>query len=1132
MFIAMNNVLHSQKEYNEWVLGYKLDFSFNTETTNPIILDRYFLYSFELDKILPTITHSILNFENGIIQRSMPSVICNQNGELLYYSYANILYNHEMREVENSKGLQTGELDIFNHNNINFSRWICPLQSSMLLRIDNIFIRLGNDPKTGFSYTIFDSENGVLKKNQKFALNTITESFFAVKNFENENYWIIIYNNKNSEYLIYELTKQGVINIPNDKYKLNSQIYNCLESRLIKASPNGEYIINLLENRCEDGSESLFELLRFDPINGKIIDIEFQKFANTIRNAEFSISSNNLYIVENHIFQYNLLLKKINEIPSLYHNAMMMQLGPNGKIYFGDRRLMTFKFDDGNGTALDGQFDYDVSKLNYHIYEISNPKDYFENLKVFRTIPPTKGALMHNFPNIPTSAYLKLYTPTVLRACVGDSVQLRAIAQYHNFPDTNYVWTGPNGFYSEEQNPILMDLSPADEGVYKVKVFGGETIDSGETYVQVFPTPEPRIEAHPSTFSCDGEAITLVADEDYGSYLWSTGETTKSIEVSEAGEYYLTIEDENACIGSTSIAVGFGGDIFILGDTLICQGESTILSAGDDFTEYLWSTGETTKSIEVSEAGKYTLKIKTEEGCEAEASINVSYHPEVIAELRSHEQELCYGESVDLVSRYDLPHWEMRWSTGEEGKEIKVIESGLYKLYIEDLETGCKDSTETQIWIEEEITAGIQGANICEGEETELIAEPQGEDYSYVWSTGETTSSIKVIESGNYSVKISKGKCESEAEIEIEVYPMPELAIVGEREICQGETTILSANEDYESYEWSTGERTKSIEAKGGEYSLRVWTEDGCSITESVIVKEKSSEIEFESLVYDFGKVYLTETRDTIIEGRNISENDIIIETQIINPEDYYRIDYSLNPQTTGPYREIIELRVEEPCPRTYQIELLAEIYTRVKLSAPELEVEIGESDLRIPYYIESETNLGEKNFTAQVEISKEVYHTEDPYTVIKSHNIQIDKTEFHSQTGIVLLASLEEYPISFSNINFEDPYIEIEEDPGLLILNEICIHDARLIELIEPTKAYVSPNPAGESLKVRIESEERGEIEIELLDASGMRVYAQRLTNSRAEINIPTKSFSSGVYILKINTARAHLEKRIMIVR
>lgn len=1115
-FILFTTTLHSQKENYNWYFGIGNGITFNTNNLEPIFLQGNAL----------------------AMDETSCAIISDSEGYLRYYSYNSKLLN------------ALGDLLASNDKIIDHTRSV---QNDIMVKINNTTtIRIATNAfqeglninrPTPLTYNIikenefntYVSQSIIIKEDYKgeavFVMKDfLSDSHFLLTNDRNEKVFSLYkYDDKIESYILklsYEEPKTEFIfdNYIRTYLKSNLQCSKFIRSFARGFNSQNHFFdlfdINLKENNIDFikridlnryktkyfFSTGAFEFSpngRFFYTSAQTYDEKYDLYYEDL--LQYSILEDTIRIVERiNVTDYIINTSGTSEFGTLYSYL----IGPNMKIYVSNWHI--------NYLSV-------INKPN-----LVGDKSDFQRKKIEMQEIKSGDAL----PNIPTSYFLRVNSNVILSSCQGDSVQLRAIAQYHNFPDTNYVWTGPNGFYSEEQNPILMDLSPADEGVYKVKVFGGETIDSGETYVQVFPTPEPRIEAHPSTFSCDGEAITLVADEDYGSYLWSTGETTKSIEVSEAGEYYLTIEDENACIGSTSIAVGFGGDIFILGDTLICQGESTILSAGDDFTEYLWSTGETTKSIEVSEAGKYTLKIKTEEGCEAEASINVSYHPEVIAELRSHEQELCYGESVDLVSRYDLPHWEMRWSTGEEGKEIKVIESGLYKLYIEDLETGCKDSTETQIWIEEEITAGIQGANICEGEETELIAEPQGEDYSYVWSTGETTSSIKVIESGNYSVKISKGKCESEAEIEIEVYPMPELAIVGEREICQGETTILSANEDYESYEWSTGERTKSIEAKGGEYSLRVWTEDGCSITESVIVKEKSSEIEFESLVYDFGKVYLTETRDTIIEGRNISENDIIIETQIINPEDYYRIDYSLNPQTTGPYREIIELRVEEPCPRTYQIELLAEIYTRVKLSAPELEVEIGESDLRIPYYIESETNLGEKNFTAQVEISKEVYHTEDPYTVIKSHNIQIDKTEFHSQTGIVLLASLEEYPISFSNINFEDPYIEIEEDPGLLILNEICIHDARLIELIEPTKAYVSPNPAGESLKVRIESEERGEIEIELLDASGMRVYAQRLTNSRAEINIPTKSFSSGVYILKINTARAHLEKRIMIVR
>jgi len=41
----------------------------------------------------------------------------------------------------------------------------------------------------------------------------------------------------------------------------------------------------------------------------------------------------------------------------------------------------------------------------------------------------------------------------------------------------------------------------------------------------------------------------------------------------------------------------------IVGDDFICQGGNTIISADDDYTSYIWSTGATTKDLLVTTTG-------------------------------------------------------------------------------------------------------------------------------------------------------------------------------------------------------------------------------------------------------------------------------------------------------------------------------------------------------------------------------------------------------------------------------------------------------------------------------------------------------------------------------------------------
>ncbi len=48
--------------------------------------------------------------------------------------------------------------------------------------------------------------------------------------------------------------------------------------------------------------------------------------------------------------------------------------------------------------------------------------------------------------------------------CEGSAIQLNV----NSIPNASYHWTGPNGFLSDEQNPIIANSSPASSGIYTV----------------------------------------------------------------------------------------------------------------------------------------------------------------------------------------------------------------------------------------------------------------------------------------------------------------------------------------------------------------------------------------------------------------------------------------------------------------------------------------------------------------------------------------------------------------------------------------------------------------------------------------------------------------------------------------
>lgn len=114
---------------------------------------------------------------------------------------------------------------------------------------------------------------------------------------------------------------------------------------------------------------------------------------------------------------------------------------------------------------------------------------------------------------------------------------------------------------------------------------------------------------------CGSGTVTLNAPTGAGySYLWSTGATTSSINVSTPGDYNVIVtQTGNNCPGvSPIVTVTVSPDetptVSVAGPTEFCYGESVTLQ-GSAASSYSWSNGGTTQNITVTESGSYTLTI-------------------------------------------------------------------------------------------------------------------------------------------------------------------------------------------------------------------------------------------------------------------------------------------------------------------------------------------------------------------------------------------------------------------------------------------------------------------------------------------------------------------------------------------
>ena len=326
----------------------------------------------------------------------------------------------------------------------------------------------------------------------------------------------------------------------------------------------------------------------------------------------------------------------------------------------------------------------------------------------------------------PTSASITPDGPTSF--CTGGSVTLTS-----NSGSGNSWSTGAS----------TPSITVTTAGTYVLTVTDVCGTSSTSQQITLLPLPDSQISGANSF--CSGQQTTLTASGG-DSYLWSTGETSTTINVNTAGNYTVTAFNGCGQMISSSVTVTENPlpNPQINGNTSFCEGQQTTLIASGGDT-YLWSTGETNSSINVSIAGSYTVTAINNCGQIISTPINVTQNPLPNPQI-SGNSSFCEGQQTILTASGGDSYL---WSTGETNNSITVITAGNYTLTAFN---SCGQTTSNPFIVTEIQLPNpqITGNNsFCEGQQTILTA--SGGD-TYLWSTGETGISITVSTAGNYTV--------------------------------------------------------------------------------------------------------------------------------------------------------------------------------------------------------------------------------------------------------------------------------------------------------------------------------------------------------------------------------------------
>jgi hypothetical protein len=401
--------------------------------------------------------------------------------------------------------------------------------------------------------------------------------------------------------------------------------------------------------------------------------------------------------------------------------------------------------------------------------------------------------------------------------CVGESTILTASGA------STYVWND-----GVTLNPRT--VSPTTTTTYTATGNDGFCTSAGSTTITV--NALPTVEITGTLTYCAGSTTTLTATAGLSSYLWSTGATTQSINVT-AGSYTVTGTDSNGCsaTSSASTVVEYPLPTVSISGTLeFCAGQSTVLTATAGLSSYLWSNGETTQAITVTSGGSYSVTGTDSNGCSNNDSVSVTEHALPTVSI-SGTLSFCAGANTILTASGASTYL---WSTGETTASITVSTGGSYSVTGTGA-NGCSALDSASVTEYSLPSVSISGTlSYCAGASTTLDA---GAGFaSYSWSSGETTQTISAT-AGNYTVTVtdSNGCSNTSAQVTVTELALPTVAISGTLSYCAGSNTTLTATAGLSSYLWSSGETTQSITATAGSYTVTGTDANGCSNTSSSV---------------------------------------------------------------------------------------------------------------------------------------------------------------------------------------------------------------------------------------------------------------------------------------------------------
>jgi hypothetical protein len=446
--------------------------------------------------------------------------------------------------------------------------------------------------------------------------------------------------------------------------------------------------------------------------------------------------------------------------------------------------------------------------------------------------------------------------------CTGGDIMLMGAS---SIPNVSYSWTGPGGYTSSDQNPLV-----SQEGTYTLTVSTPEGCSDNADAVVDANTDVPNVSTQGDIIDCINTTATITGNSTTPgvTYSWTGPNGYTSSDpvnmVNVAGDYILTITAPNNCVAEGIAVVEQDADvpsITVDDDVLTCTNTSVTLNANssDPNVTYAWTgpNGFTSSAANpiATAPGDYQCVISSPNGCTAQDVGTVSEDIDVPDLTASGGTINCTNTSAQLNASSNTSNINYNWS-GPNGfsstnANPTVMVEGEYTVSISS-SNGCTNS-ETVTVIADIATPDLmaQGGDIgCNGDPIMINASSATTNVTYAWTGPDGFTSAQaaptVGTAGMYTVVVSAPNgCTNTTMVTVTADASAPLASLNIGSVdCNNNNRVLgiTASDPNYTYQWtrnntSIGTTQNITISEAGTYRVIV-SSASCAVTFEYIQEE------------------------------------------------------------------------------------------------------------------------------------------------------------------------------------------------------------------------------------------------------------------------------------------------------